>query len=101
MLGMFCAVSGIGLTGPNAMAFAMSHQGARAGTASAVIGQYAICLSLVGWCSSQFLNVECTAQYGCADAWFCCCRIYGLSICALISNELQAKLSLGSCTEVR
>ena len=38
MSGLFLVVSGIGLTGPNAMALAMSQQGARAGTASAIMG---------------------------------------------------------------
>ena len=37
-IGMFLAVSSIGFTGPNAMAIAMSEQGARAGTASAIMG---------------------------------------------------------------
>ena len=36
--GMFLAVAAIGFTGPNAMAIAMSEQGARAGTASAIMG---------------------------------------------------------------
>ena len=35
--GMFLAVAAIGFTGPNAMAIAMSEQGARAGTASAIM----------------------------------------------------------------
>lgn len=36
--GMFLSVAAIGFTGPNAMAIAMSEQGARAGTASAIMG---------------------------------------------------------------
>ena len=44
MLGLFLTVSGLGFTGPNAMALAMSGQGARAGTASAIMGsgQFAV-----------------------------------------------------------
>ena len=55
MLGMFCAVSGIGLTGPNAMAFAMSHQGARAGTASAIMGSMQFACGLLGGVILNFL----------------------------------------------
>lgn len=49
LIGMFLAISGIGFTGPNAMALAMAEQGERAGTASAVMGsmQFA-CGLLVG-----------------------------------------------------
>ncbi|WP_130802324.1 multidrug effflux MFS transporter [Acinetobacter ihumii] len=49
MIGLFLTVSGLGFTGPNAMALAMSGQGARAGTASAIMGsgQFAVGL-LVG-----------------------------------------------------
>ncbi len=36
--GTLLAVAAIGFTGPNAMAIAMSEQGARAGTASAIMG---------------------------------------------------------------
>src|SRR5690606_24903323 len=38
LLGMFVVVASIGFTGPNAMALAMAKQGARAGTASAIMG---------------------------------------------------------------
>ena len=38
LVGLFFTVAGIGLVGPNAMALAMSKQGSRAGTASAVMG---------------------------------------------------------------
>lgn len=55
MLGMFCAVSGIGLTGPNAMALAMSHQGARAGTASAIMGSMQFACGLLGGVILNFL----------------------------------------------
>ena len=54
MCGLFCTVSGIGLTGPNAMALAMSQQGARAGTASALMGSGQFACGLLG---GMLLNV--------------------------------------------
>lgn len=48
MSGLFLVVSGIGLTGPNAMALAMSKQGARAGTASAIMGSMQFACGLLG-----------------------------------------------------
>lgn len=48
MCGMFMVVSGIGFTGPNAMALAMSEQGARAGTASAIMGSMQFSCGLIG-----------------------------------------------------
>lgn len=55
MLGMFLTVSGIGFTGPNAMALAMSEQGARAGTASAVMGSMQFACGLLGGLILNFL----------------------------------------------
>lgn len=55
MLGMFLAVSGIGFTGPNAMALAMSKQGARAGTASAVMGSLQFTCGLIGGLILNFM----------------------------------------------
>ncbi|RZG77124.1 multidrug effflux MFS transporter [Acinetobacter sp. WCHAc060025] len=55
MLGLFLTVSGIGFTGPNAMAFAMSEQGARAGTASAIMGSMQFACGLLGGVVLNFL----------------------------------------------
>ena len=55
MLGMFLTVSGIGFTGPNAMALAMSEQGARAGTASAVMGSMQFACGLLGGLILNFM----------------------------------------------
>ena len=55
MLGLFMAVSGIGLTGPNAMALAMAEQGARAGTASAIMGSAQFACGLLGGVILNFL----------------------------------------------
>ncbi|AQZ83006.1 Bcr/CflA family drug resistance efflux transporter [Acinetobacter calcoaceticus] len=55
MLGLFLAISGIGLTGPNAMALAMSKQGARAGTASAIMGSMQFACGLLGGVLLNFL----------------------------------------------
>lgn len=54
MCGLFCTVAGIGFTGPNAMALAMSQQGARAGTASALMGSGQFACGLLG---GMLLNV--------------------------------------------
>lgn len=48
MLGLFMTVAGIGFTGPNAMALAMSQQGARAGTASAIMGSAQFGFGMLG-----------------------------------------------------
>ena len=55
MFGLFLTVSGIGFTGPNAMAFAMSEQGARAGTASAIMGSMQFACGLLGGVVLNFL----------------------------------------------
>lgn len=56
MLGLFMTISGIGFTGPNAMALAMSKQGARAGTASAIMGSAQFACGLVGGILLNFLT---------------------------------------------
>ncbi len=55
LIGMFWAVAGIGFTGPNAMALAMSEQGAQAGTASAVMGSMQFACGLLGGIILNFL----------------------------------------------
>ncbi|NHC04617.1 multidrug effflux MFS transporter [Acinetobacter sp. 187] len=55
MLGVFMTVAGIGFTGPNAMALAMSKQGNRAGTASAIMGSAQFACGLLGGVLLNFL----------------------------------------------
>lgn len=55
MFGLFLTISAIGLTGPNAMALAMSKQGARAGTASAIMGSAQFACGLLGGVALNFL----------------------------------------------
>lgn len=55
MIGLFLAIAGIGFTGPNAMALAMSQQGARAGTASAIMGSMQFFFGLIGGVILNFL----------------------------------------------
>lgn len=55
LLGLFLTVAGIGFTGPNAMALAMSEQGSRAGTASAVMGSMQFSAGLMGGIILNFL----------------------------------------------
>ena len=64
MIGLFLAVSGIGLTGPNAMALAMSKQGARAGTASAIMGSMQYACGLVGGVILNFLIWKASLNMG-------------------------------------
>lgn len=54
-LGIFMTVAGIGFTGPNAMALAMSEQGARAGTASAIMGSAQFACGLLAGVMLNFL----------------------------------------------
>lgn len=64
MLGLFLTVSGIGFTGPNAMALAMSKQGARAGTASAIMGSAQFTCGLMGGVVLNFLFSSATLNMG-------------------------------------
>lgn len=56
MLGLFMVVAGIGFTGPNAMALAMSKQGARAGSASALMGSMQFACGLLGGVVLNFMH---------------------------------------------
>ena len=56
MVGIFMTVAGIGFTGPNAMALAMSKQGHRAGTASAIMGSAQFACGLIGGVLLNFLS---------------------------------------------
>lgn len=52
---LFVVVAAIGFTGPNAMALAMSEQGARAGTASAIMGSMQFGCGLLGGILLNFM----------------------------------------------
>jgi DHA1 family bicyclomycin/chloramphenicol resistance-like MFS transporter len=52
---MFMVVASIGFTGPNAMALAMAEQGARAGTASAIMGSIQFACGLLGGIMLNFM----------------------------------------------
>lgn len=56
MVGLFLTISGLGFTGPNAMALAMSAQGSRAGTASAIMGSMQFGVGLLGGVVLNFLE---------------------------------------------
>ncbi len=64
MSGLFLVVSGIGLTGPNAMALAMLKQGARAGTASAIMGSMQFACGLLGGVILNFLIWKASLNMG-------------------------------------
>lgn len=64
MSGLFLVVSGIGLTGPNAMALAMSQQGARAGTASAIMGSMQFACGLLAGIILNFLLWKASLNMG-------------------------------------
>lgn len=55
MIGLFMTVAGIGFTGPNSMALAMAQQGARAGTASAIMGSVQFAFGLFSGVILNFL----------------------------------------------
>ena len=64
MSGLFFVVAGVGLTGPNAMALAMSKQGARAGTASAIMGSMQFACGLLGGVILNFLIWKASLNMG-------------------------------------
>ena len=72
MLGLFMTISGIGLTGPNAMALAMSKQGARAGTASAIMGSAQFSCGLLGGLALNFLWGSAVMNMGILMLFFIC-----------------------------
>ncbi len=72
MLGLFMTISAIGLTGPNAMALAMSRQGARAGTASAIMGSAQFSCGLLGGIALNFLWGSAVLNMGILMLFFIC-----------------------------
>lgn len=87
--GMFLAVSGIGFTGPNAMALAMSEQGARAGTASAVMGSMQFACGLLGGVILNFLVW--TDLMNMATLMLCFIAIAMLAIFSLSPEKVMAQ----------
>ena len=55
MAALFVVVASIGFVGPNAMALAMAEQGARAGTASAIMGSMQFACGLLGGVLLNFM----------------------------------------------
>lgn len=74
--GMFLAVSAIGFTGPNSMAIAMSEQGARAGTASAIMGSAQFGCGLLGGILLNFLTGSALFNMAIVMALFSALAIY-------------------------
>ena len=72
MIGLFMTVAGIGFTGPNSMALAMSKQGARAGTASAIMGSVQFSLGLLGGVILNFLTATPLMNMGLLMLIFTC-----------------------------
>lgn len=73
MTGLFLTVSGIGFTGPNAMALAMSEQGARAGTASAIMGSVQFLFGLIAGVLLNFLWGSAVLNMGILMLFFTVC----------------------------
>lgn len=86
MFGMFLVVSGIGFTGPNAMALAMSEQGARAGTASAIMGSMQFACGLIGGVLLNFLVWNALMNMGILMLFF---TISGLIAIFAVSKRLE------------
>lgn len=84
MLGLFMAVAGIGLTGPNTMALAMSKQGARAGTASALMGSVQFSCGLLSGLILNFLPWNALFNMGLMMVLF---TFMGLSAIFIISKQ--------------
>jgi len=85
MAGMFMAVAGIGFTGPNATALAMSQQGARAGTASAIMGSLQFGCGLLGGVLLNILSWN--AVLNVAVIMLIFLTIGGIAISALIRDQ--------------
>lgn len=85
MSGMFMAVAGIGFTGPNATALAMSQQGARAGTASAIMGSLQFGCGLLGGVLLNILSWN--AVLNVAVIMLISLAIGGVAISALIRDQ--------------
>ncbi|CAI3158610.1 Bicyclomycin resistance protein [Acinetobacter calcoaceticus] len=88
MLGLFLAISGIGLTGPNAMALAMSKQGARAGTASAIMGSMQFACGLLGGVLLNFLIWSASLNMGVMMVLF---TLSGFVVVLKAAQQVKAK----------
>ncbi|MGE8599869.1 MAG: multidrug effflux MFS transporter [Acinetobacter calcoaceticus] len=89
MLGLFLAISGIGLTGPNAMALAMSKQGARAGTASAIMGSMQFACGLLGGVLLNFLIWSASLNMGMMMVLF---TLSGFVVVLKAAQQVETKL---------
>ena len=87
MLGLFMAVAGIGFTGPNAMALAMSKQGARAGSASALMGSMQFACGLLGGVLLNFMPWNALLNMGMLMLAFTCLGL--LAIARLRKNLIS------------
>ena len=88
MFGLFLTVSGIGFTGPNAMALAMSEQGARAGTASAIMGSMQFACGLLGGVVLNFLVWSQLFNMGILMLAFTC---MGMMMILKVSKQIRLK----------
>ncbi len=91
MLGLFMAVSGIGLTGPNAMALAMAEQGARAGTASAIMGSAQFACGLLGGVVLNFLLWGALLNMAILMVFF---TLIGFMAIVAVAKQQQAKVMM-------
>lgn len=90
MVGLFLAVSGIGLTGPNAMALAMSKQGARAGTASAIMGSMQFACGLLGGIILNFLIWKASLNMGVVMLMFTSTGLWAIFKAGQQQNSISA-----------
>ena len=90
MSGLFLVVSGIGLTGPNAMALAMSKQGARAGTASAIMGSMQFACGLLGGVILNFLSWKASLNMGIMMLLFTSAGLFAIFKVGKQQNSISA-----------
>lgn len=90
ILGLFFAVSGIGFTGPNATALAMAKQGARAGTASALMGSVQFASGLMGGVILNFLVWDALLNMGILTLIF---TVLGLIPILMIRQQQESPLA--------
>lgn len=93
MVGLFFTVSGLGFTGPNAMALAMSEQGARAGTASAIMGSMQFAVGLFGGLLLNFLLWNSLLNMGIMMVIFTGAGLWAIATIAKQINQDQVRAS--------
>lgn len=82
LIGLFLAVAGLGFTAPNSTALAMSQQGRRAGSASALMGSLQFFFGLVSGLVLNILIWNVVMNLALAMLFFVCVALYFIRLTA-------------------